>query len=166
MFLIISMYNITNLHKIYIYYYKNENILNKISFYIQILLFLKQLLIKFTDPDIRTKKSRYPNPDSAFTDPTFYYPDPDSAFPDFRIGSRIESGSQIKVPGLMLPIYIFDQIVPTLRQKYIIYIFVILLVSIWKKARKLIGGSCFDISNIKNSFLSRENLPLKNPSKE
>ena len=36
MFLIISMYNIT---KIYIYYYKNENILNKVSFYIYILLF-------------------------------------------------------------------------------------------------------------------------------
>ena len=37
MFLIISLYNITNLHKIYIYNYKNENILNilnKINFYI------------------------------------------------------------------------------------------------------------------------------------
>ncbi|WZZ57816.1 hypothetical protein YC2023_057923 [Brassica napus] len=43
------------------------------------------LLIKFTDPDIRTKKSRYPDPDLALTDPTFYYPDPDSASPDIRI---------------------------------------------------------------------------------
>ncbi|WZZ37276.1 hypothetical protein YC2023_020677 [Brassica napus] len=43
------------------------------------------LLIKFTDSDIRTKKSRYPDPDSALTDPTFYYPDPDSASPDIRI---------------------------------------------------------------------------------
>ena len=53
-----------------------------INFYIQILLFLKQLLIKFTDPDIQTKQSRYPDPDSALTDPIFYYPDPDSALTD------------------------------------------------------------------------------------
>ncbi|WZZ37402.1 hypothetical protein YC2023_020803 [Brassica napus] len=33
----------------------------------------------------QTKKSRYPDPDSALTDPTFYYPDPDSASPDIRI---------------------------------------------------------------------------------
>ena len=32
MFSIISMYNIKNLYKLYIYYYKNENILNKINF--------------------------------------------------------------------------------------------------------------------------------------
>ena len=35
------------------------------------------------DPDIRTKKLRYPDP--ALTNPTFYYPDPDSAPPDIRI---------------------------------------------------------------------------------
>ena len=75
------------------YYYKNENILNKINFYIQILLFLKQLLIKLTDLDIQTKKLRYPDPDPALTDPTFYYPDSDSALPDFRIGSGSNLGS-------------------------------------------------------------------------
>ncbi|WZZ26659.1 hypothetical protein YC2023_010060 [Brassica napus] len=41
--------------------------------------------LKLTDPDIRTKKLRYPDPDPALTDPTFYYPDPDSAPPDIRI---------------------------------------------------------------------------------
>ena len=46
---------------------------------------MKYLLIKLTDPDIRTKKLRYPDPDPALTDPTFYYPDPDSAPPDIRI---------------------------------------------------------------------------------
>ena len=37
------------------------------------------------DPDIRTKKSRYPDPDSVLTDLTFNNPDPDSASPDIRI---------------------------------------------------------------------------------
>ena len=37
------------------------------------------------DPDIRTKKLRYPDPDQGLTDPTFYYPDPDSVPPDIRI---------------------------------------------------------------------------------
>ena len=46
---------------------------------------MKYLLIKPTDPDIRTKKLRYPDPDPVLTDPTFYYPDPDSAPPDIRI---------------------------------------------------------------------------------
>ena len=41
--------------------------------------------MKLTDSDIRTKKSRYPDPDPVLTDPTFYYPDPDSASPDIRI---------------------------------------------------------------------------------
>ena len=35
------------------------------------------------DPDIRTKKLKYPDP--PLTDPTFYYPDPDSAPPNIRI---------------------------------------------------------------------------------
>ena len=101
MFLIISMYNITKFTKNYIYYYKNENLLNKISFYLQILLFLKQLLIKFTDPDIQTKKSRYPDPDSALTDSTFYYPDPDSAFPDIWIfGSDLGSNQFMTINNL------------------------------------------------------------------
>ncbi|WZZ16780.1 hypothetical protein YC2023_109869 [Brassica napus] len=43
------------------------------------------LLIKLTDLDIRTKKSRYPDPNPALTDPTFYYPDPDLAPSDIRI---------------------------------------------------------------------------------
>ncbi|WZY89270.1 hypothetical protein YC2023_046005 [Brassica napus] len=46
------------------------------------------LLIKLTDPDIQTKKSRYPDSDSALTDPTFYYADPES-----WIGSRSNLGS-------------------------------------------------------------------------
>ncbi|WZZ78850.1 hypothetical protein YC2023_099422 [Brassica napus] len=38
-----------------------------------------------TDPDIRTKKSRYPDLDPALVDPAFYYLDPDTAPPDIRI---------------------------------------------------------------------------------
>ena len=41
--------------------------------------------MKLTDSDIRTKKSRYPDPDPVLTDPTFYYPDPDSVSPNIRI---------------------------------------------------------------------------------
>ncbi|CAN7057955.1 unnamed protein product, partial [Brassica oleracea var. botrytis] len=44
-----------------------------------------KLLMKLTDSDIRTKKSRYPDPDPVLTDPTFYYPDPDSASLDIRL---------------------------------------------------------------------------------
>ena len=45
------------------------------------------------DTDIRTKKSRYPdpNPNPVLTDPTFYYPD--SVPPDFRSGSGSDLGS-------------------------------------------------------------------------
>ena len=46
---------------------------------------MKYLLIKLTDPDIRIKKLRYPDPDPALTDSTFYYQDPDSIPPDIRI---------------------------------------------------------------------------------
>ena len=37
------------------------------------------------DPDFRTKKLKYSDPDPTLTDPTFYYPDPDSVHPNIRI---------------------------------------------------------------------------------
>ena len=53
------------------------------------------------DPDIRTKKLRYVDSDSVWTDSRFYYPDLDPGILDIlfleriRSGFRIESGSRM-----------------------------------------------------------------------